>query len=167
MKRGEEDTMKKILRVKICTQLIVYLFAIAPVAYAQPSGPPQFASGPGEDELVQMEQQKLQLFHYLQLTTEQKAQLDANRVKHWREIYTLQQQIRAKRDALRAELENPQLDVKKTKDLHGDLKVLYGKIEDIHLEGILGVRQILNPQQFSRFIKFDADIRSHHTPIRN
>jgi Spy/CpxP family protein refolding chaperone len=151
--------MKKITGVRICTQLIVYLLAVAPAAYAQPAGAPPFPGGPKEDELVQMEQQKKQLFQYLQLSAEQKAQLDANRVKHWKEIYTLQNEIKEKRAALRDALDNPQLDIQKVKEFHGDLKVLYGKIEDIHLEGILGVRQILNPQQFSKFIKFDAEMR--------
>lgn len=158
--------MKRILNIKIYVQLVACLFIITTVVYAQPFGPSPDEGGQGRNEiLAQMKKQKLQLFHYLQLTDEQKEQLEANRIKYRKEVYVIQHEIKLKRDALRSELEKPQLDVKKVKDIHADLKVLYGKIEDIHLMGILGARQILNPEQFGRFIEFSANMAPHHPPI--
>ena len=157
--------MRKIAGVRLSVLLLVYFSAAAAAAYAQPLRPPLKGKGPGGDEeLLQLEQEKLQLFQYLKLTDEQKDKLEANRLKHSEEIYALQKEIRAKRNELRVALDKPQIEINVVKELHDALKFLYGKIEDIHLEGILSVHQILTSGQFSRFMEFNSRARPMHPP---
>lgn len=87
----------------------------------------------------------------LDLTPEQDKKLEAHRKAHWEEGKKLREEKRAKKDALRAALEDPAMDAGKVKALHEEVKQLEARISDHRLEGILAVRGILTPEQFKKF----------------
>ena len=88
----------------------------------------------------------------LNLTPEQDKQLKEHREKHRSAMKVLYQQIKAKREQIRAELQKPNFDINEVKRIHNELKSLQAQIDDYRLDGILEVRQILTPEQFAKFI---------------
>jgi Spy/CpxP family protein refolding chaperone len=87
----------------------------------------------------------------LGLTPEQEAQLKATREKGHTQKEALQQQIKSKYGELQAELQKPDYSADKVKQIHSELKALKDQKEDIQLEGILEVRKVLSPEQYTKF----------------
>jgi translation initiation factor IF-2 len=63
----------------------------------------------------------------------------------------LWQDARAKREALRAELEKPNFDENKVKSLQAAARAAQEKLQDHRLQGIIDVKKILTPEQFAKF----------------
>jgi Spy/CpxP family protein refolding chaperone len=99
---------------------------------------------PKEDRMEAMEKD-------LGLSPEQKEKLKAHRQSHRQAAKALFEQLKAKRDALRQELEKPSVDDSRVQAIHGELKALHDKMADHRLAGILEVRKILTPEQFKKF----------------
>ena len=92
-----------------------------------------------------------EIYNQLNLTDDQKKQLEANKKQHRAKMESIRQEMKADKEALREELMKPQLDMPKVTVLHDQIKALQSQMEDIKLSSILAVRAILTPEQFSKF----------------
>lgn len=118
---------------------------------------PVYAEGPGGDlkdrkEWKQRMESKMQgLFKELNLTEEQRKQLDDNRKKNREAMETLRKSMREYKDQMRQELQKETLDMNKINGLQEQIKEAQAKIIDNRLHGILEVHKILTPEQFKKF----------------
>lgn len=87
----------------------------------------------------------------LGLTDEQAAKLREHRQAHRQAGLALWQDARAKREALKAELEKPNFDENKVKSLQASARAAQEKLQDHRLQGIIDVKKILTPEQFAKF----------------
>ena len=88
----------------------------------------------------------------LNLTDQQKKQLEENKSKNMELMKATFEKIKSSREALKAELMKPQLDMKKINDAQAQIKALQAQMTDNHLNSILEVRKILSREQFEKFI---------------
>ncbi|OGX06283.1 MAG: hypothetical protein A2Z88_00545 [Omnitrophica WOR_2 bacterium GWA2_47_8] len=102
-------------------------------------------------------EKKAEMYKELGLTPEQQAQLDAHKEKHRGQMKGLHEQIKAKREEVRAELQKPEVDTNKVQQVHNELKALKAQQEDHQLEGVLEVRKILTAEQFQKFMQLKED----------
>lgn len=98
-----------------------------------------------------MESRFKQMDKELGLSPEQGKKLEEHRKAHREESQQLFEQMRQKREALRVEMEKPELNMGQIHTIHADLKNIQNKLADQRLEGILEVRKILTPEQFKKF----------------
>jgi protein CpxP len=124
----------------------VYIFAVLSLAQAQDA---PGTSGPSEK--WHPGQRIQEIYNQLNLTDEQKKQLEANKQQHRAQMENARQAIKADKEALRAELMKPQLDMPKVTAIHEEIKALQDKMEDVKLNSILAVRAILTPDQYLKF----------------
>lgn len=87
----------------------------------------------------------------LNLTPEQKQQIEAQRQAHRQQLQKLREELRQKKDDLKAELQKPELDMARVQQIHAQIKALLAQKEDQRLQGILQMRNILTPEQFAQF----------------
>ena len=116
-----------------------------------------FEGDEGDSSKVRWEQNISEMYQHLGLTPEQDKQLKDHRDRHRSQMDTLQKEIKVKREQLGEELQKTDFDIRKVQQIHGDLKSLKARMEDNRLEGILEVRKILTPDQFSKFMKLKED----------
>lgn len=135
----------------------VYIFAVLSLAQAQDA---PGTSGPSEK--WHPGQRIQEIYNQLNLTDEQKKQLEANKQQHRAQMENARQAIKADKEALRAELMKPQLDMPKISQIHEGIKSLQSKMEDDKLNSILAVRTILTPEQFSQFVKLMHKHKQEH-----
>ncbi|OGX35456.1 MAG: hypothetical protein A3C36_01715 [Omnitrophica WOR_2 bacterium RIFCSPHIGHO2_02_FULL_52_10] len=95
----------------------------------------------------------------LGITPEQAEKLDAQKAKHREGLKTLWEEIKAKREALAAELQKKEVNLDAVSKLHNELKALNAQKEDQRLEGILAAREVLTPEQFSQMMEFGKEHR--------
>ncbi len=93
------------------------------------------------------------LHERLHLSAEQEDLLEGHRRRHRQEAGELRKEARAAKEAMRDELQRRELDMARINELHATLKDLHDKRADHRLEGILEVRKILTPEQFSEFME--------------
>lgn len=122
------------------------IFTALPLVHAQN------APGPGGSNPTGHYKQRIQeIYNQLNLTDDQKKQLEANKKQHRAKMESIRHEIKVNKEALRDELMKPQLDMPKVTVLHERIKALQSQMEDIKLSSILTVRTILTPEQFSKF----------------
>jgi len=92
------------------------------------------------------------IYSQLNLTDDQKKQLEVNKQQHRAKMESARQEIKADKETLKEELMKPQLDMPKINAIHDQIKSLQNQMEDVKLNSILGVRTILTPEQFLKFI---------------
>ncbi len=120
--------------------------AVAAAAAPQPGAEQQ---RPFKDRMdVKMQE----LYQELNLTPDQKKQLDENKAKNHEQMKAIFQAMREKMSALREELQKDSLNMERVTQLNGDLKALQAQMLDHRLEGILAVRKILTAEQFKKFM---------------
>ena len=93
-----------------------------------------------------------EIYSQLNLTDDQKKQLEANKQQHRAKMENVRREIKADKETLKEELMKPQLDMPKINAIHDQIKSLQNQMEDVKLNSILGVRTILTPEQFLKFI---------------
>jgi len=121
------------------------MVSVLPLAHAQT---------PQEDPNKMHSKQWVQdIFAELNLTEDQKKQLEMNKERHRSKMEIARQQIKLNKEALRAELMKTQLDMSKIKEFHNRIKALQDGMEDDKLNSILAVRGILTPDQFTKFVE--------------
>jgi Spy/CpxP family protein refolding chaperone len=98
------------------------------------------------------------IFKQLNLTDEQKKELEANKKQNRERMQSTRQAMKTEKQALQGELMKPQLDMVKINAIHQQIKTLQSQMEDDKLNSILAVRAILTPEQF---LKFTALIHKH------
>jgi len=94
---------------------------------------------------------RAQMHKELGLTEDQQQRLQEHRKKHRGGMKSVHKQIKAKKQAMQEELQKDDFDKAKVRTLHSEVKALKDQAADSRLEGILGVREILTPEQFSKF----------------
>ena len=105
-----------------------------------------------------------ELFKELNLTEEQRQQLEANKTQNRKEMKTLFEGMREKRSRLQQELQADNINMDKVNQINGELKVLQGQMLDHRLAGILAVRKILSPEQFKKFMSKMEERKQHAGP---
>lgn len=133
-------------------------FAALPLAYAQD------ASGPDGSAQIRHSGQRIQeIYNQLNLTDDQKKQLEDNKKQHRARMESARQEVKTDKEALHEELMKPQLDMPRIKDLHERIKTLQSQMEDIKLSAILEVRAILTPEQFLKFANLMHRHKQEHS----
>lgn len=89
----------------------------------------------------------------LNISPEQEKQLNQHRERHRKDRESLIKRIQAKQEALSRELSRSSQDARKIEKLHNEIKMLKMKKSDHRLESIQGVRKILTPEQFEKFMQ--------------
>jgi Spy/CpxP family protein refolding chaperone len=87
----------------------------------------------------------------LGLSADQEQQLKDSRKAHREKGEEFRKEMQGKREAMKAELEKPSLDMSRINSLQAEIKDLQGKMDDNRLDGILQVRKILTADQFKKF----------------
>jgi Spy/CpxP family protein refolding chaperone len=108
-----------------------------------------YAENPGQKHFDQRTQE---IYTRLNLTDDQKKQLESNKQDMRSKMTMVHREMKADREALRAELMKPQLDMSRINAIHGQIKSLLSQVQDNKLHSILTVRSILTQEQFSKFI---------------
>jgi Spy/CpxP family protein refolding chaperone len=130
---------------------VLALFGLASAAYAEP---PRGSFDSRKEARIKA------LHERLHLSAEQEALLEDHRARHRHEARELREKTREIKEALRDELQRPVLDMAQINQFHTTLKDLHGRRADHRLEGILEVRKILTPEQFSEFM----ELMERHRP---
>ncbi len=113
--------------------------------------PPE--GGPGGPEKWEKKREaRMQEMHKkLGLTPEQEKRLEEHRKTHQEAGKALREEKREKMEALRLELEKPDMDEARVRAIHAEIKDIQNKLADHRLQGVLEVRHILTPEQFKKF----------------
>jgi Spy/CpxP family protein refolding chaperone len=134
---------------------IFFLMAM-PLVHAEIAGPDSAPNNMRPGQHIQ------EVFSLLNLTDEQKKQLEANKEQHRSKMESARQEMKTDKKALQEELMSSQLNMDRINQIHGQIKALMSQMEDERLNSILAVRQILTPDQFSRFVDLMAKHKQEH-----
>ena len=93
-----------------------------------------------------------EIYNQLNLTGDQKRQLEANKQQHRARMEAVHQEMKTDKEALKEELMKASLDMPKITKLHNQIKAALSQMEDDKLSSILAVRTILTPEQFAKFV---------------
>ena len=132
----------------------VYLFAALSLVGAQ--------NVQGADE-KHMDQHIREVFSQLNLSDNQKQQLEVNKKQHRSRMEDARRSMKVNKDALQQELMKPTLDMSKINAIHEQIKLVQSQIEDEKLSSILAVRSILTPEQFIKFISLIHKHKPEHS----
>ena len=139
---------------------VILSFLIVPNIYAADKGAVQ-----GKEAVVSWEKHKgmdgkrQKLWDQLNLTDEQKKQLEENKAKNKESMKATFEKTKSFREALKAELMKPELDMAKINDIQSQVKSLQSQIVDNRLNSILDVRKILTHEQFEKFIDITSRVK--------
>ena len=103
-----------------------------------------------------------EIYSQLNLTGDQKKQLEANKQQHLAKMESARREIKADKETLKEELMKPRLDTPKINAVHDQIKLLQNQMEDGKLNSILAVRAILTPEQFLKFVNLMHQHRQGH-----
>ena len=101
---------------------------------------------PGHDR----EAMKEAFYKDLNATPEQREALKAHRQENKAAMQAVHEQMKAKRDELRAEIGKPTVDMAKVESIKSDLKALDARLVDQRVDSILSLKKILTPEQFQK-----------------
>ena len=108
----------------------------------------------------QMRAKMQEVFNQLNLSPQQEEQLQAHRKNHRGQTGEFRESLKAKKEAIRNELQKEELNMEEIYKIHNELKGLHAKKADHRLEGILEVRKILTAEQFRKFCELRKEMRS-------
>lgn len=106
-----------------------------------------------QEKNKKMDEKHQKLWDQLNLTPEQKKQLEENKTKNRETMKAKFEQMRSYRESLKEELMRPELDVNKINGIQSQIKALQAEMVDNHLKSVLDVRKILTHEQFEKFIE--------------
>ena len=124
-----------------------YILVASSLALAQ--------NAPGTDASSQKRhtgQRIHEIYSQLNLTDDQKKQLEANKQQHRAKMQSVRQEIKADKETLKEQLMKSQLDMPKINAIHEQIKSLQNQMEDDKLNSIVAVRAILTPEQYLKFV---------------
>jgi len=145
------------LRDIICSVGIVGMILLSSLVYSQPSGDD---SNNHQGKREEMKARMLEVFKQLNLSPEQAEQLQAHRKNHRGQADEFREILRARKEAMKNELQKEELNMEKIYKIHNELKGLDAEKADQRLESILEVRKILTAEQFRKFNELREEIRS-------
>lgn len=135
--------MKNNLMKTMALLLAFGLMTAAPLAYAESDkGGPE---GPGYHKA-----KAEGFFKNLNLTPEQKAKIDAQREAQKEKNKAVRDQLKVKMQALHEEISKPATDRAKLDSLIAEVNILKGQLFVQHIEGVLGMKEVLTPEQFAK-----------------
>lgn len=103
-----------------------------------------------------MDEKRQKIWDQLNLTPEQKKQLEDNKAKNKEVMKAIFETIKSLRESLKAELMKPELDMNKISAIQSQIKPLQNQMTDNRLNSILEVRKIMTREQFAKFIELTA-----------
>ncbi len=132
----------------------LYILAALSLAQAQNASGPEGASQKWHSlPRQQAGGQRIQeIYSQLNLTDDQKKQLEVNKQEHRVRMENIRQAMKTDKQMLKEELMKPRLDSPKINAIHNQIKSLQNQMEDNKLDSILAVRTILTPEQFLKFV---------------
>ena len=133
-----------------------YLLMALLSAHAENGGPE------GSSSKGHFEQHIQEIYSQLNLSDDQKKQLEANKQQHRVKMESIRQGMKSGREAFQQELMRPQLDMPKINALHLQTKSLQSQMADERLSSILAVRSILTTGQFAKFVSLMNKHRQEH-----
>ena len=151
--------MKKSIQHYVCLLGIIAMALSATYAYAEGPGGGQ---GFNRDEMREKRQARMdEMFGELGLSPEQKEKLKAHRMQNQGQGKVAVEKIKAKKDEMRKELQSPNLNEQRVRQLQNEIRSLKAQQDDARLKRILEVREILTPTQFSKFQEFKEKNRGN------
>ncbi len=147
------------LRQVIYSLGIVGVMLLTSNVYSQPQGD---SVNRHEEMREKMKARMLEVFKQLDLSPEQEEQLQTHRKNHRGQGREFRENLRAKKEAIRNELQNEELNMEEIYKIHNELKGLLSNKADHILEGILEVRKILTAEQFRKF----CELRKEMHPMK-
>ncbi|MCA9408098.1 MAG: periplasmic heavy metal sensor [Candidatus Omnitrophica bacterium] len=133
---------------------VTLLISWASLANAQPW---EKDSSEGKAFRERMEKRIAEVHKELGLNSDQEKKLEARRKEHREKMKVLYENIKVKKKDLGEELQKAEMDENRVRTIHEELKELKAEKEDYRLEGILEVREILTPEQFSKFMQIKEE----------
>jgi Spy/CpxP family protein refolding chaperone len=150
--------MKNMRKFLLMAVLVLGLFAL-PLAYAEDNGP----AVPEHKTFCHKAGRKVcDIYSQLNLTDQQKKQLDESRNKYREQNKTLFNQIKEKGALIRQELQKDKLDMNKINQANSELKKIEGQLLDSRLQGMLETKKILTPEQFKKLMAEKEEGMSHN-----
>ena len=150
--------MKDLRKFLLMAVLVSGLFAL-PFAHAEDNGP---AVSQHKTFCHEAGGRVCDIYSQLNLTDQQKKQLDENRNKSKEQNKALFNQIKEKRALIRQELQKDKLDMDKINQANSELKKIEGQFLDFRLQGMLETRKILTPEQFKKLMAKKEEGMSRH-----
>ena len=123
---------------------IISLFSLLCLVYAQNSSAQEAHYRPTVKD-------KANIFDGLNLTPEQQEKIKAHKEENVVKTNSLRDQMKNKREELRVEMKNPNMDLAKVQSLTNDVKNLIGQLIDLKVDGVVFLKQTLTPEQFVKF----------------
>ncbi|HNX69311.1 MAG TPA: Spy/CpxP family protein refolding chaperone [Candidatus Omnitrophota bacterium] len=145
-------------KMKIAVITVMLLSAAGVCGWANETGPGDDREPGMMDEKGQHGKGKEAFFKELNLTAEQKQKLDELRQAGRETNQGVRDQLKAKMQELHAEIAKPQSDATKVKDLVADISTLKSKMFQSHVDGILAMKTVLTPEQFTKM----EELRKKH-----
>ncbi len=147
------------LRQVIYSLGIVGVMLLTSNVYSQPQEDRFNRSDEMRNEMREkMKAKMLEVFKQLDLSPEQEKQLQAHRKNHRGQAGEFHKSLKAKKDAMRNELQKEELNMEEIYKIHNELKSMLSQKADHRLEGILEVRKILTAEQFRKFCELRKDM---------
>ncbi|MCP4252105.1 MAG: periplasmic heavy metal sensor [Candidatus Scalindua sp.] len=143
------------LRQVIYSLGIVVVMLLSTNVYSQPQGDSFNRSGEMREK---MKAKMQEVFKQLDLSPEQQEQLQTHRKNHRGQGKEFRKDMKAKREAIRNELQKEELNMENVYKVHNELKDLLIQKADQRLEGILAVRKILTAEQFRTFCELRKEM---------
>ncbi len=133
---------------------IIVVMLLASNVYSQPT-----VYNPTGHEAMRekMQARMLEVLKQLDLSPEQEKQLKTQRNKHREQKKEMHENIKAKRDEMKTELQKQELNMAKINKINSELKSIKSINADYKLEGILEVRSILTTEQFTKFMELKRE----------
>lgn len=132
--------------MKLSVLLAVFgLMTAMPLVYAEEGGPGPGPRGPGYQK-----GEAPGFFKELNLTEDQKAKLKAHREAQKEKNRALREQLKTKMQALHDEIGQPVTDKAKIDSQVAEINTLKGQLFAQHIDGVLGMKEILTPEQFAK-----------------
>ncbi len=141
--------MKKTMKMMAVYVVAVSLVLSAPAAFSQPAcGPDSGEEGDGRKG--GRGGGFKEMFDKLDLTPEQQEQMKENRQSNREQMKATKDALSAERQALKQELQKPEIDKAAVDRTVSSIKELQGKMIDQRVEGFLAMKAILTPEQFQK-----------------
>ena len=150
--------MKNTRKFLLMAVLVSGIFALS-LAYAQDHGPA--VSGP-KTFCHKAGGKVCNIYSQLNLTDQQKKQLDESRNKYREQNKALFNQMREKRELIRQELQKDKLDMDKISKANSELKKIEDQLLDSRFQSMLETRKILTPEQFKKLMAEKEEGVSQH-----
>jgi Spy/CpxP family protein refolding chaperone len=136
--------MSSLNQVIISGIMLSLLFVLTPQAFAEKNYDKGYDKEDWEEKVNKMH-------HELGLSDDQREALKSHKEEHREDMKALREQLSVKREALREEMQKDDFDAGRVRMINDEIKRLTNEMADHRLEGILEVREILTPEQYSRF----------------